>query len=212
MNGNPKKKNIYWPGGPVENQLLWPELARPPKKCVRSSGHIANVKPWIQVGSWQCCPTLTGCWWVCWLLYDASKGSFYIAQYPVRWTAQSASHFLPSLTDRFIPTPFSASPGSILARQQLRAKTKSLTFPPLSIARYSFIQLSEQGRQWRERKMPNLRNGSKWGFEPGLSRLRVRHSTTELRRSTSKREVSTQPKLTVLPHAYRMLVCIAVLV
>ena len=70
------------------------------------------------------------------------KGSFYIAQYPVRWTAQSASHFLPSLADLFIPTPFSASPGSILARQQLRAKTKSLTFPPLSIARYSFIQLS----------------------------------------------------------------------
>ena len=42
------------------------------------------------------------------------KVSFYIAQYPVRWTAQSASHFLPSLTDLFIPTPFSASPGSIL--------------------------------------------------------------------------------------------------
>ena len=33
------------------------------------------------------------------------KGSFYIAQYSVRWTAQSASHFLPSLTDLFIPTP-----------------------------------------------------------------------------------------------------------
>ena len=48
----------------------------------------------------------------------------------------------------------SASPGSILARQQLRAKAKSLTFPPLSIARYSFIQLSQQGRQWRERKCP----------------------------------------------------------
>ena len=79
-------------------------------------------------------------------LKGKKKGSFYIAQYPVRWTAQSASHFLPSLTDLFIPTPFSASPGSILARQQLRAKTKSLTFPPLSIARYSFIQLSEQGR------------------------------------------------------------------
>ena len=73
------------------------------------------------------------------------KGSFYIAQYPVRWTAQRALHF-PPLTDLFIPTPFSASPGSILARQQLRAKTKSLTFPPLSIAGYSFIQLSEQGR------------------------------------------------------------------
>ena len=33
------------------------------------------------------------------------KGSFDIAQYPVRWTAQSALHFLPSLTDLFIPTP-----------------------------------------------------------------------------------------------------------
>ena len=32
--------------------------------------------------------------------------------------------------------------------------------------------------------MPNLRNGSKGGFEPGLPRLRVRHSTTELLRST----------------------------
>ena len=48
----------------------------------------------------------------------------------------------------------SASPGSILVRQQLRAKTKSLTFPPLSIAWYSFIQLSQQGHQWRERKCP----------------------------------------------------------
>ena len=33
--------------------------------------------------------------------------------------------------------------------------------------------------------MPNLRNGSKGGFEPGLTRLRVRHSTTELPRSTN---------------------------
>ena len=33
------------------------------------------------------------------------KGSFYIAQYPVRWTAQNALHFLLSLTDLFIPTP-----------------------------------------------------------------------------------------------------------
>ena len=33
----------------------------------------------------------------------------------------------------------------VLARQQLRAKTKSLTFRPLSIARYSFIQLGELG-------------------------------------------------------------------
>ena len=48
----------------------------------------------------------------------------------------------------------SASPESILAMQQLRATTKSLTCPPLSIARYSFIQLSQLGRQLRERKCP----------------------------------------------------------
>ena len=37
--------------------------------------------------------------------YSKGKGSFYIAQYPVRWNAQSALHVLPSLTDLFIPTP-----------------------------------------------------------------------------------------------------------
>ena len=66
---------------------------------------------------------------------------FYIAQYPVRWTSQSALHF--SSPGRPVHSDTnSTSPGSILARQQLSAKTKSLTFPPLSIARYSFIQLS----------------------------------------------------------------------
>ena len=59
----------------------------------------------------------------------------------------------------------SASLGSIL----LRATTKSLTFPPLSIAR-SFIQLSQlHGASMERTKMPNLRNGSKVGFEPGLT-------------------------------------------
>ena len=52
------------------------------------------------------------------------KGSFYIAQYSIRWTAQSASHIFPSVADLFIPTPFSACPGSILAMLQLHAKTK----------------------------------------------------------------------------------------
>ena len=70
---------------------------------------------------------------------------FYIALYPVRWSAQSALHF-PPLADLFIPTPFSASLGSILAMQQLR-NDYSLTFPPLSIARYSFIQLSRLRRR-----------------------------------------------------------------
>ena len=82
---------------------------------------------------------------------DKGKGYvFYIAQYPVRWTVQSALHFLPSLTD--IP---------------LRAKTKCLTFPPLSIARYSFIQLSQQGRQWRERKCPIFETVAKGDSNPG---------------------------------------------
>ena len=101
------------------------------------------------------------------LLKGKGQRSFYIAQYPVRWTVQSALHFLPTLTDLFIPTPFSASPGSILASQQLRAKTKSLTFPPLSIARYSFIQLSQQGRQWRERKCPIFETVAKGDSNPG---------------------------------------------
>ena len=63
----------------------------------------------------------------------------------VRWTAQSALHF-PPLADLFIPTPFSASLGIILAMQQLR-NDYSLTFPPLYIARYSFIQLSRLRRR-----------------------------------------------------------------
>ena len=95
------------------------------------------------------------------------KGSFYIAQYPVRWTAQSALHLLPSLTDLFIPTPFSASPGSILAMQQLCATTKSLTFPPHSIARYSFIQMSRQGRKCREGKCPIFQTVAKGDSNPG---------------------------------------------
>ena len=97
---------------------------------------------------------------------DKGKGSFYIAQYPVRWTAQSALHFLPSLRPVHSGTN-SASLESILARQQLRAKTKSLTFPPLSIARYSFIQLSQQGRQWREGKCPIFQTVAKCDSNPG---------------------------------------------
>ena len=128
---------------------------------------------------------------------EIKKGSSYIAQYPVRWTAQSALHLLPSLTDLFIPTPFSASPGSILAMQQLRAMTKSLTFPPLSIARYPFIQLSRQGRQWREGKCPIFQTVEKGDSNPGsldcesgippLS-YRAPHKGTRSQRTTSMRK------------------------
>ena len=61
----------------------------------------------------------------------------------------------------------SASPGSILVTQQFRAKTKSLTFPPLSIARYSFIQLSQLGRQWREQKCTFFETVAKGDSNPG---------------------------------------------
>ena len=61
----------------------------------------------------------------------------------------------------------SASPGSILARQQLSATTKSLTFPTLSIARCSSIHLSHQGCQWRERKCPIFEMVAKGDSNPG---------------------------------------------
>ena len=50
-----------------------------------------------------------------------------------------------------------------------------------SIARYSFIQLNELG-VIQERKSPNFEMVAKRVkvFEPGLSRLRVRHFTSEL--------------------------------
>ena len=49
------------------------------------------------------------------------KGSFYIAQYPVRWTAQSDLHS-PPLAVLFIPTPTRLLLISILAMQQLRQR------------------------------------------------------------------------------------------
>ena len=75
----------------------------------------------------------------------------------------------------------SASPGSSLATLQLRAKTKSLTFPPLSIARYSFKQLSQLGHQWRERKRPIFETVPKGDSNPGSLHC---ESTTELPRSS----------------------------
>ena len=74
---------------------------------------------------------------------------FYMALYPVRWTDQSILHF--SSPDRPVHSDTnSASLGSILAMQQLRIDY-SLTFPPLSITRYSFIQLSRlRGREENE--------------------------------------------------------------
>ena len=63
-------------------------------------------------------------------------------------------------------------------------KHYSLPFTPLSIARYSFIQLSRLRRREENENAQTSKRYSKGGFEPGLSRWRVRHSTTELPCST----------------------------
>ena len=96
---------------------------------------------------------------------------FYIAQYPVRLTAQSALHF--SSPGRPVHSDTnSASRGMLQLRNDY-----SLTFTPLSIAKYSFIQLN--GLRRREEN-ENARTSKRYqrGFEPGLSRLRFRHYTT----------------------------------
>ena len=54
-----------------------------------------------------------------------------------------------------------------------------LTFPPLSIARYTFIQLSELGRRG-ENENAQSSIMQQYGFETRLSRFRIRHFTAEL--------------------------------
>ena len=72
---------------------------------------------------------------------DGEKVCSYIAQYPVRWTAFKAQTYFSSPGRPVHSDTNSASPGSILAMQQL-CNDQSLTCPPLSTARYSLIQLS----------------------------------------------------------------------
>ena len=71
-----------------------------------------------------------------------SKGSSYIAQYPVLRTAQSALHFT-SLTDLFTQIPSRLLWEASSHMLQLMREGCSYTYPPLSIVRYSFKQLSE---------------------------------------------------------------------
>ena len=74
-------------------------------------------------------------------LHYKVKGSPYIA-YPVLRTAQSTFHFT-SLTDLFNQTPSRLLWEASSHMLQLMREGWSYTYPPLSIARYSFIQLSE---------------------------------------------------------------------
>ena len=70
------------------------------------------------------------------------KASSYIAQYPVPRTVQSALHFT-SLTDLFTQSPSRLLWEASSHMLQLMREGCSYTYTPLSIVRYSFIQLSE---------------------------------------------------------------------
>ena len=78
--------------------------------------------------------------WKC--ILQIKKASSYIAQYPVLRTAQSALHFT-SLTDLFTQTPSRLHWEASSHMLQLMCEGCSYTYPSLSIARCSFIQLSE---------------------------------------------------------------------
>ena len=97
------------------------------------------------------------------------KASSYIAQYPVLRTVQSALHFT-SLTDLFTQTLSRLLLEASSHMVQLMREGCSYTHPPLSIARYSFIQLSEL-KQCRVKKLAQGFNTAARDSNPGsLSR------------------------------------------
>ena len=93
------------------------------------------------------------------------QASFYIAQYPVLGTVQSALHFT-SLTDLFTQTPSRFLWEASNHMLQLMREGCSYTYPPLSIARYSFIQLSEL-EQCRVKKLAEAFNTAAQDSNPG---------------------------------------------
>ena len=93
------------------------------------------------------------------------KASSYIAQYPVPRTVQSALHFT-SLADLFTQTPSQLLWEASRHMLQLLCERCSYTYPPLSIARYSFIQLSEL-EQCRVEKLARGFNTAAHGSNPG---------------------------------------------
>ena len=82
----------------------------------------------------------------------------YTARYPVLRTTQSALDFTPGRPVHSNAISFSGKHSAIL---QLLHKDYSFTYPPLSVARYSFIQLSEL---W-QRGTNETAKASKWQQE-----------------------------------------------
>ena len=83
------------------------------------------------------------------------KASSYIAQYPVLRTAQSALHFT-ALTDLFTQTPSRLLWEASNHLLQWMREGCSYTYPPLSIVRYSFKQLSELEQCRVDKNMPKV--------------------------------------------------------
>ena len=98
-------------------------------------------------------------------VYKKVKVSSYIAQYPSLRTVQSALHFT-SLTDLFTQTPSRFLWEASSHMLQLMHEGCSYTHPPLSIARYSFIQLSEL-EQCRVKKLARGFNTAAQDSNPG---------------------------------------------
>ena len=93
------------------------------------------------------------------------KASFYIAQYPVLRTVQSALHFT-SLTDLFTQTTSRLLWEASSHMLQLMREGCLYIYPPLSIARYSFIHLSEL-EQCRMKKLAQGFNTAAQDSNPG---------------------------------------------
>ena len=94
------------------------------------------------------------------------KASSYIAQYPVPTTVQSVLHFT-SLTDQFTQTPSRLLWEASSLMLRLMGEGCSNTYPPqFSMARYSFIQLSEL-EQCRVKTLAQGFNTAVYGSNPG---------------------------------------------
>ena len=89
----------------------------------------------------------------------------YIAQYPITSTVQSVLHFT-SLTDLLTQTPSQLLWEVSSHTLQLMCKDCSYTYPPLSKARYSFIQLSEL-EQCRVKKLAQAFSTAAQDSNPG---------------------------------------------
>ena len=93
------------------------------------------------------------------------KASSNIAQCPVLRTVQNALHFT-SLTDLFTQTPYRLLWEASSHMLQLMREGWLYTYAPLSIARYSFIQLSEL-EQCKEKKLAQDLNTAAQDSNPG---------------------------------------------